>query len=146
MTSSSASPHPVTRALPRRTEDNVQFFDSCMKHAMELQQCDDCGAYRYYPGPVCPKCGSPRFAWKPVSGRGTVYSFTWVHRPAPGFEDKVPYAYGLVQLVEGPVMPTDIVECSESQLAIDLPVEVVYEDVTDDISLPLFKPTAPEQR
>lgn len=78
--------------------------------------------------------------WTPVSGLGSVYTFTWVYRPAPGFEERAPYAYALVELEEGPVMATNIVDTTELELRIGLPVQVTYEDVLPGISLPLFKP------
>ena len=132
-----------TRALPARNPDNARFFDSCVAHRMELQRCHDCARFRYFPAPICPHCGSLGFSWEPVSGRGTVYTFSWVHRPAPGFEQRVPYAYALVELEEGPVLATNIVQTSEAELSIGLPVEVCYEDVTPDISLPVFRPRQP---
>ena len=48
----------------------------------------------------------------------------------------------LVELDEGPIMPTNIVmdDPTPEKLVIGMPLEVVFEDVTDDISLPKFKP------
>ncbi|MFT3866729.1 MAG: Zn-ribbon domain-containing OB-fold protein [Solirubrobacterales bacterium] len=131
-----------TRALPQRNEENSRFWDSCSEHAMELQKCDSCGRFWYYPSPICPHCGSLEFTWAPVSGRGVVHSFTWVHRAAPGFEDLVPYAYALVELEEGPVMATNIVGVGEPGLKIGLPVAVSYLDLNDEVTLPLFEPVS----
>lgn len=128
------------RALPERTEENARLWDSCVEHAMELQRCNECGRFWYYPSPICPHCSSLEFTWTPVSGRGVLHSFTWVHRPAPGFEDLVPYVYALVELEEGPLMATNIVDADEDTVRIGLPVGIRYFDVTDDITLPLFAP------
>jgi uncharacterized OB-fold protein len=129
------------RALPTRTAENAQFWDSCAAHAMELQKCDSCGRFWYYPSPICPHCSSLEHTWARVSGTGTVYSYTWVYRPAPGFESEVPYAYALVELDEGPIMATNVVGSSEDELAIGMAVTVHYRDMTPEISLPLFEPT-----
>lgn len=136
MAATSGSP----RALPVRNLDNDEFFESCARQAMALQRCAACQRFRYYPAPICPHCGSLEFAWEPVSGRGSVHTFSWVHRPAPGFEDLVPYAYALVELAEGPVLATNIVDVGEDELVIGMPVEVVYAKLTDDITLPHFRP------
>jgi len=130
----------ATRALPRRTPENKRLWDSCVEHAMELQKCDQCARFWYYPSPICPHCSSLEFTWTPIAGTGKVHSFSWVYRPAPGFEDQVPYAYALVELDEGPIVATNIVNTTEDELAIDMRVTIHYLDVNPDITLPLFEP------
>ena len=141
---STESPTPSSgersKALPQRTSENARLWDSCLQRAMELQRCSSCRAFRYYPAPICPECASLDFDWERITGRGTVYSFTWVYRAAPGFERDVPYAYALVQLEEGPVMATNIVNVGEDELAIGMPVTIHYRDVTPEFTLPLFEP------
>ena len=127
------------RALPSRTPENARLWDSCVEHAMELQQCNVCSKFWYYPTPICPHCSSLEFTWAPISGKGTVHSFSWVHRPAPGFEDQVPYCYALVELEEGPMVATNIVNSAEGEVAIDMPVTIHYLDVDPEITLPLFE-------
>ena len=127
------------RALPNRTVDNERFWDSCQAHRLELQRCCECARFRYYPAPVCPQCSSTVFEWMPVSGRGELHSFSWVHRPAPGFASHVPYAYALVQLDEGPILATNIVDSPEVAVRIGARVEICYEDVTAEVTLPLFR-------
>lgn len=129
---------PEGRLIPRIRPESARFWESCRLHAMELQRCASCATFRYYPAPICPRCWSLEFAWTPVSGRGVVYSYSWVHRPAPGFKDLVPYAYALVELEEGPVMPTNVVEVDPGELAIGMPVVVSYLELTDEITLPVF--------
>lgn len=64
------------------------------------------------------------------------------HRPVPGFEDDVPYAIAVVQLEEGPRMMSNIVgvENTPENLVLDMPLEVVFEDATEEITIPKFKP------
>lgn len=130
----------IVGVLPLHTHDSAHFWDTCAAHAMELQRCQRCSRFRYYPSSVCPYCSSVSFEWKSVSGRGTVYSFTWVLRAAPGFEDRVPYVYALVALEEGPFIATNIVDVLPDELAINLPVAVDYADVAPGLALPLFRP------
>jgi len=131
---------PEGRLLPTGRPQSEGFWKSVRAHELALQRCSSCGAFRYYPAPICPECWSRDFAWEPVSGRGVVYSFTWVYRPAMGFENDVPYAYALVELEEGPVLPTNVVNVGVETLRIGLPVEVAYLDLTDEVTIPQFQP------
>ena len=53
----------ITRPLPTITADNEEFWASTKKHAMELQRCNVCGNFWYYPGPVCHHCGAQDWTW-----------------------------------------------------------------------------------
>jgi hypothetical protein len=82
------------------------------------------------------------FEWKRSSGRGTVYSFTIIHKaPSPAFREKVPYVLALIDLLEGVRMMTNIVECLPDAVEVGMPVEIAFEDLNDKISLPQFKPS-----
>jgi len=70
-----------------------------------------------------------------------LFAFSIVHRPpSPAFA--APYVAAIVELEEGPRMPTNLVEVEPDPAAIQIgmPVEVIFEDVTDSISLPKFRP------
>ena len=75
-----------------------------------------------------------------ASGRATLYSYVIHHRPVPGFVP--PYSIAVVQLEEGPRMMTNIVETEQTPeaLQLDMPLEVVFQRMNDEISLPLFRP------
>jgi hypothetical protein len=84
---------------------------------------------------------SDEFEWRRAAGRGIVYSFTVIHRPPfPAFRDKVPYVLALVELSEGVRMMTNIVDCNPNTVEIGMAVEVTFEDVTEEVTLPQFKP------
>lgn len=133
-------------ALPQRVRpsidaDNRTFWDSCGRHCMELQRCPDCGHWRYYPSPVCPECHRLGGDWQPVGGYGTLFTYSVLHRPPSSFwAARVPYVYGVVELDEGPMMPTNIVGVDPVQVRIGMRVHVGYEDVGDGLALPLFAP------
>ncbi len=75
-----------------------------------------------------------------ASGKGRLYSYVIHHRPVPGFTP--PYAIAVVELDEGPRMMTNIIDCPQTPeaLQLDMPVEVAFEKLDDDITLPLFRP------
>lgn len=129
------------RPLPKPDHDSEQYWAAARRHELVLQQCEACAKFRFYPRSVCPNCLSDRFQWKHASGRGSVYSFTIIHRPPlPAFRNRVPYVLALIELEEGVRMMTNIVECHPADVYIGMPVKVTFEDVTEEITLPQFKP------
>ena len=129
------------KPLPHLDEENRPWWEALKRHELYLQKCRDCAAIRYYPRAQCPECLSPRTEWVRASGRGKVYTFTatWQNQAA-GFRDSIPYVMAYVQLDEGPKMLTNIIDCGPEQVKIGMPVEVVYEDVTAEVTLAKFRP------
>ena len=67
----------------------------------------------------------------PLSGKGTVYSFTTVMAPASEFAAYAPYALALVQLDEGPIITAQLTDL-DSPPEIGLRVEMVVRKVRTD--------------
>ena len=128
-----------TLPLPRPTALSRPHWDGCRAGVLRVQRCGDCGAYVFIPEPVCTTCQSEALEWVESSGRGTLYSYTTIHRPQrPEFE--VPYTVAIVELEEGWHMLTNLVECEPSQIEAGLPVEVTFRRMSEEISLPMFRP------
>jgi uncharacterized OB-fold protein len=90
---------------------------------------------------MCPECHSLEFEWAPVSGRGTIYSYAIVHQLLhPFWADQVPYNVVLVELEEGIRIVSNLVDCPHEAIRIGMPVSVVFEDISRELSLPLFRP------
>jgi uncharacterized OB-fold protein len=85
--------------------------------------------------------------WFKASGKGTLYTYVINHRPPPEFEDRAPYAIAVVQLAEGPRIMTNIVgiENTPENLVLDMPLEVIFEDVTEDVTIPKWKPAGNQE-
>ena len=129
------------KPLPYVHEETRPFWEGAKRHELWLQKCRDCGEFRFYPRSICPHCFSYDAEWTKVSGKGKLYSFTVSHRPAsPQFQEDVPYNVAIIELEEGVRMMSNIVECQNEDLNIDMPVEVVFDDVTPEITLPKFRP------
>ena len=135
------TPTAYEKPLPVKTEENAPYWDSAKAHALELQCCDNCGRFRYPVAPFCPNCLSEEVSWKPVSGKATVYSFIIVHqRYDPSFADDLPYNVAVVELEEGPRLVTNIVGIANDQIRVGMPLSVRYEDITEEFTLPKFRP------
>ncbi|MFC6890912.1 Zn-ribbon domain-containing OB-fold protein [Halorubrum trueperi] len=94
----------------------------------------------FFPRPCCPKCASEELEWVESSGDGEVFSYSTVRRSVkfPEFSDDVPYLVGHIDLEEGIRMFSMIVEATEADIQMGTPVEVVFDHVTDEITLPKF--------
>jgi uncharacterized OB-fold protein len=116
------------------------FWDSVKRHRAELQRCDRCGRFRFIPSERCP-CGSREFTWTPIAGTGDVYTYTVVHRaPTPAYQAQAPYVIAHVTLVEGPRLISTVVGCDPGAVSVGMPVELVYDDVTPELTLYRFQP------
>lgn len=129
------------RPLPVPDHDTRPYWEAARRHELLIQRCRACGQHYFYPRSHCPHCLSDQTEWLRASGRGTVYSFTVTHRaPHPGFADRVPYTVALIELAEGPRIMSNVVGCPPDDVRIGMPVEVDFEDVTPEVSLPVFRP------
>ena len=132
------------KPLPEITPESRPFWEGCKRHQFLLQHCRACGALQHYPRGVCASCCGADLEWQPSLGRGTVYTFTVTHRSqARGFKEEVPYVLAWVELEEGVQVMTTIVGCDPARVTIGMAVEVTFEDVNAEVSIPRFKPVAP---
>jgi uncharacterized OB-fold protein len=132
----------ATYAKPRPRIDalNRGFWDLAKQGRLSIQRCDDCG-HQHFPGsPVCPNCLSEAQTWTPVSGKGEVLSWVRFHRAYwDGFRADLPYVVALVRLAEGPLLMTNILDVGEEGPPIGASVEVVFETIDDEVTMPKFR-------
>ncbi len=129
-----------SKPLPEITEDNQPFWDGCREHKLLLQRCSRCGHLRDA-NPLCPECWASDHDWVEASGRGSVYSWIVVHQCySKAFEDDLPYNVAIVELEEGPRLLTTLMEIDNDDIRPGMQVEVVFEDVTEEVTLPKFRP------
>lgn len=127
------------KPLPTIDPSSRPFWEAAKAHRLVIQRCGDCGAYIFYPRATCTTCGSDRLEWTEASGEGSVYSYTISYRPAgAGFKDDVPYVVAVIELKEGPRLLSNIVTEDVESVTIGQAVRVVFDDVTDEITLPKF--------
>ncbi len=126
------------KPLPRLDTLNEPFWAAAKQGKLLLQHCPSCGDVRFPPGPVCPKCLAGDQDWIESSGKGVLESWIDMHRAYwDGFKGDLPYRVCLVRLEEGPVVVSNLVDNTES-LRIGAPVQVVFDAVTETVTLPKF--------
>jgi hypothetical protein len=130
----------IEKPLPAITEDGAPYWEGCREGELRAQRCRACRHLRFPPSVLCPRCLGEDTEWVRLSGRGTVYSFIVVHRPQhPAFFADAPYNVAVVELEEGIRMHSNVVDCPPEALRVGLPVEVVFDKVNDEITLPRFR-------
>jgi uncharacterized OB-fold protein len=131
----------IIKPIPEPTLETRPYWEGCKKHELRIQRCGTCNHLQFFPRIYCTQCFSDRVEWVKVSGRAKVTTFTIVRRPvSPAFADEVPYVVALVALDEGPTMMTNILGCPPEKVTIGMPVAVMFEDWTEEISVPKFRP------
>ncbi len=129
------------KLIPHVTPELKPFFDAARSHKLAVQKCDNCGTLRFPAAPMCLACDSPRSSWVNVSGRGKVFSFTIMHRAYhPAF--KAPYTLAVIELDEGVKMTSDVVGIEPAKVKCGMAVEVMFDKLSDEVTLPRFRPAA----
>ena len=130
-----------TKPIPEPDRVTTPFWEAAKQGRLLIQRCPNCGAYQFYPQASCRRCLSDGLEWVDAKGKGTIYSYTVIHRaPSRSFEPDVPYTVALVDLDEGCRMMSNIVEVSPEAVRVGMSVEVVFDAITPEISLPRFRP------
>jgi len=133
----------TSKPLPEPSDLAAPFWDALRAGELRLQHCDRCGHFNHPPRISCPKCHGKVFTWTAVAPRGTVYSYTIVHRaPMPAFKPDLPYAVALVDIDGTPVKLLSNLLAPIGTIRIGMPVELVFEPASDEITLFKFAPLA----
>jgi uncharacterized OB-fold protein len=131
------------KPLPRITPDSEPFWRGLRARKLLLPYCLGCGQPHLPPGPVCPYCFSEKIHWREASGRGRISTWTVVHKAwFAAFAADIPYNVVQVELDEGPRLTANVVGIRNEQLKIGLPVQIEFDDVTNEMTLPRFRPAA----
>ncbi len=130
----------ISRPLPVPTTETEPFWEACGRHELVVQRCRGCDTYRHYPQAMCPQCHSTGFNWEQVSGRGIIYTYTVAHHAFhPFWKDRAPYVIATIELKEGVRMVSDMLDLPIDEVSIGLEVEVFFEEVSSEITLPCFR-------
>jgi len=84
-------------------DDGAPFWEYAAQGELRVQTCADCAEPRFPPRPCCPHCQSFASEWRPVSGRGRVWSYVVPHPPLlPDYAELAPYNVIVVELADAP--------------------------------------------
>jgi uncharacterized protein len=134
----------LSKPRPQPTPVSQPFWDALRQNRVDLQRCDECGAWVHYPRSRCVRCLSPRLSWHTVEGDGTVYSLSIARQAtAPQFADEVPQIIAIVELPEGVRLTTTLVEVDPADVHIGLAVSPVFDHGDDGLTLLRYRPASP---
>ena len=127
------------KPVPAITPEMRPYFDGAKRQQLWIQRCTTCGTHRWPARPLCSQCLSDAAAWVHASGRGEVFSFVVMHQVYhPGFAAEVPHAVVIVKLAEGPKLISNLVGVDPHAIRIGMPVRVVFDAITPEVTLPKF--------
>jgi uncharacterized OB-fold protein len=135
-------PHPIT-------PESKPYWDGLKEGKLLLPKCGECGHVFFYPRVVCPRCHSRAITWTQASGRGRLHAFGIAYQSFNrAFRVPPPYVLAMVELAEGPRMMSNLVNVEPDLRVVkcDMPVEVIFHRLTDEVTLPLFQPARPADR
>jgi uncharacterized OB-fold protein len=113
------------------------YWEAAREGRLLIQRCAACGEYQFYPRGHCVRCFEPKPEWVEAKGTGRLHTFSVVQRTATAaFAEDVPYAFGIVELDEGPRLTVSVVDTPLEELACGMPVRIVFTSATAEITLP----------
>lgn len=132
------------KPIPVPDERTEGYWQAAREHRLAIQRCQYCGYYSHPPAIVCSNCNAfePSFTFETVSGRGTIKAWVVMHDPmVEGFEEDVPWVNVLVELEEQKdlLILANLVDGRSANIKVGAPVEVVFQDVTPEVTLPQFR-------
>lgn len=129
-----------TKPLPELSGHTGEFYGFCRRGELRFQRCTSCAAWRHVPREMCAACGAWEWEWARASGRGSLFSWIVVARALhPAFDTETPYAPVVVEMDEGVRLLSEMVDVPPDSLEIGMRVEVVFDPVTDEVTLPRFR-------
>lgn len=131
-----------TKSKPRPdvSETTRPFWDAIEAHELVVQYDPGAGAHQFYPRSTSLATGRGDLEWRRASGRGTVYTFTTTMVPVAGFQDDVPYIVAMIDLEEGVRILANLINVTEDEIEIGMPVRVAFEQRADDVTYFCFEP------
>ena len=132
----------VERPIPVPSELTKPFWEGTKQGVILFQHCQTCGNWQHPPAPTCTNCVSIDLKFEPVEGKGAIYSYTIGHHGGDRrFAPAIPYASIVVELdgAKGVLMAGNLLGVPSTEAHVGRRVQIVFEPLTDEITLPQFK-------
>ena len=131
----------LVKPIPRPSTTTRPFWDGLNERKVQIQRCDGCDSWVFYPRTRCPSCLSDLLIWREVSAQGVLYTYTLARQPtAPHFADETPQQLAVVELDEGVRMTSTLVNVEPSDIVIGMRLQPYFDQVTDDVTLLRYQP------
>lgn len=125
--------------LSEASPETAGYWEGVARDELRVKQCGQCGTFLHPRRIVCSGCGSSALAWKKSPGRGTIYTYSCVHRaPRPEFKDSLPYFVGIIELEEAVYLFSRVFAKAHAAVQIGAPVQVEFRRLETGEKLPVF--------
>ena len=132
---------PYDKPKPRTDDISAPYWQAAKEHRLVAQKCSMCSTMMFPPVAVCESCLSPDLDWITLSGKGSVWSFIVMYQKYyESFADDIPYNVAVVRSEEGLKFVTNLAGIDNDDIRVDMPVEVTFDDVDADLTLPKWRP------
>lgn len=129
------------KPLPEFRPETKPFWDSCKNHELLLPKSKETNKFFFYPRAFSPGDDMSEVVWEKASGKAKVWTYSIHHMgPTKAYKNDGAYVVALVETEEGVKMMTNIINCDPKDVYVGMDVEVVFDDVTPEVTLPKFKP------
>jgi uncharacterized OB-fold protein len=127
------------KPCPAPTALDAEHWAGTARGELPIQRCGQCARWQWPAAYRCPGCGAAELEWTRATGRGTLHTYTVIRvAEHPAFAGEVPYNVAVVELDEGPLMLSSVVDVDPRDLVIGMPLEVVFEPVGGQ-AIPKFR-------
>jgi uncharacterized OB-fold protein len=133
---------PYLKPLPQKQPENAPLWEGLTQREFRAPRCNNCGAWNWVPYPACRECLSEDLTWTPLSGNGTLFTYTIVHRGLGAFHKDVPYVVALVEMELPPggkravIVLGNIVGVPHDDLHVGMPLKMTFKDIEgEDVTL-----------
>ena len=131
----------LVKPFPRPSPTTRPFWDGLNEREVQIQRCEGCDSWVFYPRTRCPSCLSDQLVWRKVSCLGVLYTYTLARQPtAPHFAEETPQQLAVVELDEGVRMTSTLVNVEPSDIVIGMRLRPYFEHVTDTLTLLRYQP------
>ena len=131
----------LVKPIPRPSTTTRPFWDGLNERKVQIQRCEGCDTWVFYPRRRCPSCLSDLLIWREVSGQGVLYTYTLARQPtAPHFADETPQQLAVVELDEGVRMTSTLVNVEPTDIVIGMRLRPYFDQVTDAVTLLRYQP------
>ena len=135
---------PNSMPNPMVDTHTLPWWRAAAEHQLRVQVCDQCGHGTLPPAPICGRCSSTGLTMKNVNGKGSLYTYTTVHQPVSP-EQELPFVIAIIELdcsvacANTVRMISNIVDSTVVDADIGRPVEVAWETMSGEVSIPRFR-------
>ncbi len=131
------------KPVPAVDPDSAPYWDGAKDGRLMIQRCNATGQTFLYSRQLVSGVVESEVEWIEASGKGTIYSFTVARRPAgAAFQGDCPYVIVSVELEEGARVMSNLVTDDPDSVAIGQAVEVVFDAVSHELTIPKFRRVA----